>query len=106
MAGARKKRSRADSDALADLAARANLGPKSAVMLFDSGVTSYAKLEKLGSVAAFVKVRSSGSPASLNLLWALEGALTGTHWRIVARDRRESLLFALDDLERAPRRHR
>ena len=44
---------------------------------------------------------------SLNMLWALAGALDpwpeGTHWREVARgDARLSLLLALDDLEDAP----
>ena len=33
---------------------------------------------------------------SLNLLWAMEGALTGVHWQVVAREHRASLLLALE----------
>jgi DNA transformation protein len=34
------------------------------------------------------------------LLWALEGAISGEHWQVVARERRTSLLMALDDAQR------
>jgi DNA transformation protein len=37
--------------------------------------------------------------ASLNLLWALEGALTGLHWQEVAKEHRTSLLLALETHE-------
>jgi hypothetical protein len=39
-----------------------------------------------------------GNNASLNLLWALEGALTGLPWRVVAQEHRLSLLLALEAL--------
>lgn len=35
----------------------------------------------------------------MNLLWALEGALTGVPWKVVARSERTRLLFELDDLK-------
>ncbi len=65
-------------------------------MLAAVGVTSLAHLTKLGAVAAYSKVKRSGAPASLNLLWALEGAITGLHWQHVAREHRTSLLLALE----------
>jgi DNA transformation protein and related proteins len=82
-----------------------NLGPKSAAMLAAAGVDSVAKLRKLGAVRAYMKVKRAYETASLNLpslnlLWALEGALTNTHWRVVARERRTALLFELDDLSK------
>jgi len=40
-------------------------------------------------------VKATGTNASLNLLWALEGALTGLPWQVVAREHRLSLLLAL-----------
>lgn len=79
-----------------DLAARANLGPKSARVLADAGITSFEQLKAMGSVAAFAKVEQSGAAVSLNLLWALEGALSGIHWQVVAREHRTSLLLALE----------
>jgi DNA transformation protein len=77
-----------------------NLGPRSCEMLRAAGITSVAQLRALGSVAAFVKVRQTQHGASLNLLWALEGALTGLHWREVAQQHRTSLLLALEQAQR------
>ena len=72
-------------------------------MLAAAGITSLHQLRKVGAVAAFVRVRRTNARASLNLLWALEAALTGETWRQVARDRRTSLLLALEDRQRLER---
>ena len=77
-----------------------NLGPKSQAMLQAAGVSSFEQLQALGSVRAYVLVKESGANASLNLLWALEGALTGLPWQTVAREHRLSLLLALEAHER------
>jgi DNA transformation protein len=74
----------------------ANLGPKSQEMLCAAGIATVAQLRKLGAVAAYVRVKQSSPRASLNLLWALEGALTDLPWQTVARDHRTSLLLALE----------
>jgi DNA transformation protein len=83
-------------ESLADLP---NLGPKSQRMLADAGITSIEQLRKLGSVAAYSKAKRSSVNVSLNLLWALEGALTGLSWQEVARVHRTSLLLALEQYE-------
>jgi DNA transformation protein len=44
-------------------------------------------------------VQAAGQRPSLNLLWGLEGALTGVPWREVARLERTRLLLELDDLK-------
>jgi DNA transformation protein len=75
-----------------------NLGPKSADMLRAAGVTSLAELQALGAVRAYVRVKRQSPRASLNLLWALEGALTGMDWKDVAREHRTSLLLAVEEL--------
>ncbi|HEY9095533.1 MAG TPA: TfoX/Sxy family protein [Hydrogenophaga sp.] len=74
------------------------LGPRSLAMLAASGIHTRADLERLGSVRAYLQTKRAGQPASLNLLWALEGALTGQHWQTVAREERTRLLLALDAL--------
>ncbi|HEX8479676.1 MAG TPA: TfoX/Sxy family protein [Telluria sp.] len=81
---------------LGELERVANLGPKSAAILAGAGIDSVEHLARLGSVAAFAMVRRSGARVSLNLLWAMEGALTGQSWQTVAREHRASLLLALD----------
>ena len=79
-----------------------NLGPKSALLLARSGISSVKKLLEVGSIPAYVAAKRAGENVSLNFLWALEGALTGLHWREVARQYRTSLLLALEDFERGP----
>lgn len=76
------------------------LGPASWRMLRAAGIPDAANLRQLGAVAAYAQVKRSGQGASLNLLWALEGALSGRHWQQVARDDRLALLLALEDLEK------
>lgn len=88
------------------LAALANLGPASARMLRAAGIEDMATLHELGAVEAFRRVRASGAAPSLNLLWALEGAMTGRHWQDVAHTERSSLLLELDALDALEKRKR
>ena len=74
------------------------LGPKSQAMLEGAGIKTITQLKRLGSVRAYAQVKATGVNASLNLLWALEGALTGLPWQVVAKEHRLSLLLALEAL--------
>ncbi len=76
-----------------------NLGPKSQQMLAKAGIHSVEQLRQLGAVRAFVKTKHSTQNTSLNLLWALEGALSGRHWREVVKHDRLSLLLQVEDIE-------
>lgn len=78
-----------------------NFGPKSQQMLEQAGIKTVAQLQKLGAVRAYLKVKRNGGNASLNLLSALEGALTGKHWQVVAKQDRLRLLLELEDLEKS-----
>lgn len=83
-----------------ELASLKNLGPKSQALLAAAGITSFEQLRQLGAVRAYARVKASGvNNASLNLLWALEGALSSEHWQVVAREHRLSLLLALEALQ-------
>lgn len=86
--------------ALADLP---NLGPRSAAMLGQAGICTLAQLQALGAVQAFVRTKAQCPSVSLNLLWALEGALSGRPWRQVAEQDRLSLLMALEDAHKQRR---
>src|SRR5271163_252735 len=84
-----------------------NLGTKSEQMLKEIGVYSANELRRRGAVQAFAQLKRAGVTSSLNMLWALAGALEpwpeGQHWREVARgDARLSLLLALEDYEQGP----
>ncbi len=81
----------------ADLAGLPNLGPRSIEFLAAAGITRLSHLRELGAVRAFVRARALNPAVSLNLLWGLEGALTGRRWQVVAETDRASLLMALED---------
>jgi DNA transformation protein len=68
-------------------------------MLTKAGIEDEARLRALGSVAAYLAVKRVWSGASLNLLWALEGAVSGRHWREVAQQDRLALLLQLESLQ-------
>lgn len=76
-----------------------SLGPKSEQMLAQAGITRVEQLHELGAVRAYVMCKQAHDNVSLNLLWALESALTGQTWQAVAREHRTSLLLAVDTLE-------
>jgi DNA transformation protein len=68
-------------------------------MLSQAGIHTIEQLRELGAVRAYVQVKRSGACSSLNLLWAMEGALSGRHWLEVAKNDRLSLLLELEDVE-------
>lgn len=76
-----------------------NFGPKSRQMLEQAGIKTVEQLREMGSVRAYLQVKRAGGNASLNLLWAMEGALTGQHWQVVAKQERLRLLLELEDIE-------
>jgi TfoX/Sxy family transcriptional regulator of competence genes len=69
-----------------------NLGPKSAAWLRQVGLRTRADLEAAGTVDAFMRVKRAGFKPSMNLLYALEGALLDCHWQEVPQARREQLV--------------
>ena len=75
----RKKSTRKDPGAVS-VSKLLNLGPKSTAWLEQVGIRTRADLERVGSVKAWLKVREAGLETSLNLLWALEGALLDLRW--------------------------
>ncbi len=69
-----------------------NLGPKSAAWLRQVGLRTREDLEAAGTVDAFMRVKRAGFKPSMNLLYALEGALLDCHWQEVPQARREQLV--------------
>ena len=74
-----------------------NVGPKSAAWLRQVGVRTTEDLARIGPVETFLKVKRAGFRPSLNLLYALEGALLGCHWQQVPDDRRTQLLAEAEE---------
>jgi len=73
------------------------LGLKSEKMLAAVGINSEADLVRVGPINAFVRVRDeTDHRPSLNLLYAMVGALEKRDWRDIAKEERHSLIIALD----------
>jgi hypothetical protein len=66
-----------------------NLGPRAEGMLATVGIRTAKALRERGALEAYLALRRAGHSQSLNLLWALVGALEpwpeGRDWREVAR---------------------
>jgi TfoX/Sxy family transcriptional regulator of competence genes len=73
-----------------------NIGPKSAAWLRQVGLRTREDLEAVGAVDAFMRVKRAGFRPSLNLLYALEGALLDCHWQEVPEARRGELVLAAE----------
>ena len=68
-----------------------NIGPKSAAWLRQVGLRTEADIVAVGPVEAYMRVRRAGFKPTLNLLYALEGALHDCHWQEVPEPRRQQL---------------
>ncbi|HEV7491245.1 MAG TPA: TfoX/Sxy family protein [Rhodanobacteraceae bacterium] len=78
-----------------------NVGPKSAAWLRQIGVRSTEDLIRVGPVEAFLKVKRAGFRPSLNLLYAMAGAMADCHWAELPEERKQELLAALGAAESA-----
>lgn len=78
-----------------------NVGPKSAAWLRQVGVRTQDDLVRLGPVEAFMKVKRAGFRPSLNLLYALAGAIENCHWADLPDERKTALVLAAESAEAA-----
>ena len=68
------------------------LGPTSAKLLARIDIYDEEQLRAIGAIEAFARIRmTSEFRVSLNLLYALEGALTGQDWRKLSQEQKQSL---------------
>ena len=73
-----------------------NIGPKSAAWLRQTGVRTLDDLKEVGALSAFVRIKRAGFKPSLNMLYALEGAILDCHWQDIPGDRRSELILAAE----------
>ena len=69
-----------------------NVGPKSAAWLRQVGVKTDDEVRALGALEVFMKVKRAGFKPSLNLLYALEGAVVDCHWTALTAERKSELV--------------
>lgn len=73
-----------------------NLGLRSCKWLEEVGIHNAKELQACGAVKAFLKVKEAGLHPSLNLLYALEGAITDRRWTELSDGKRDELLRSID----------
>ncbi len=85
-----------------------NIGPKSSAWLRQVGLHTREDLAEAGTVGAFMRVKRAGFKPTLNLLYAIEGALLDCHWQEVPDARRHALVDAAEAAiaELPPPRHK
>lgn len=72
-----------------------NLGPQSTAWLAAIGIHSEEDLRAIGAVEAYCLVRAQQPRASLNLLYALEGALQQRPWNSFTPEEKAALQEAV-----------
>ncbi len=76
-----------------------NLGPKSLKILQALNIYTLQDIRDIGSVAVYQLAKQHDPSVSLNLLWALEGAVLDVDWKIVANQHKKRLLQELGSLK-------
>jgi DNA transformation protein and related proteins len=68
-----------------------NFGPVSTEWLISIGVHTYADVERLGAVEIYQQLKAQGRPVSLNMVWAVQGAIMGLSFKDLPMAVREEL---------------
>jgi len=74
-----------------------NIGPVTVRWLNEIGIYTEQELRAVGAVEAYQRISLSGQPTSLNLLYALHGALTDTAWNALSTELKAQLKAEVDE---------
>ncbi len=74
-----------------------SLGPKSEQWLNAIGVYTLQDLKEMGAVDCCKILKAQGYPASLNLAYAIEGALRDIHWNALPDDVKRALKESINN---------
>ncbi len=89
----RKAQAQTKPDRLKDLP---NMRLATERMLKKAGIESVDMLQQKGAVEAYRAVQETHTTdVSIELLWALEGAIEGKHWSVIPQARRDELMRSL-----------
>ncbi len=69
-------------------------GSKTSVWLAAVGITTIDQVVHMGVVSVCLRVKAAGYPVSLNLAYALQGAIMGVAWNALPPTIREELQTA------------
>jgi DNA transformation protein and related proteins len=72
-------------------------------MLRSIGIATPEALFERDPFAVYAELHRMNVTRSLNMLYALIGAVEGKHWQDIARERRTEILLRLDEMGIAPK---
>ena len=75
-----------------------NLGPVSVKRLAEVGITTREQLAAAGAVGVYRQFKARDIPVSLNMAYAVEGALLDMHWAQLPGELKERLRQACRDV--------
>lgn len=79
-----------------------NMKHRTECILNKVGIMSVSELEEVGAAAAFFKINAMNGGLKKDMMYILEGAITGKHWRLISSERKTELD---DELNLAANRH-
>ncbi len=80
-----------------------NIGPKSVALLRAAGIDSLDHLREMGAVSAYRRLKFvDPRTVSLNMLWALQGALTGRDWKDIPAVEKDRLRIDAESHGQSP----
>jgi DNA transformation protein and related proteins len=77
-----------------------NLNPRISQQLASVEINTIEKFRSMGAVASYISLLRGCTNVGPNMLYALEGALTNTHWEVVAREQGPRLQQELAQYEK------
>jgi DNA transformation protein and related proteins len=90
------RRGKAGEPALSELR---GLGAVSVGWLMQAGIRSTKELRQADLYAVYARIKGQQAKVSINLLYALIGAVEDQDWRSIAKERRSEVLMRLDDMK-------
>ena len=73
-----------------------NISPVTAMTLTAIGITTDNQLRVTGSINAYQRIKAAGFKTSLRMLFDIEAALIGIHWKKLPMEVRSRLLVLAD----------
>ena len=81
---------------VSEIAKLPNLGLASEHWINAVGVYTLEQLKQIGPIQVYLRIKQKGFKPSMNLLYAMAGAIEGIHWAKLSPQQRSELILELD----------
>lgn len=77
-----------------------NIGPTLAALLREAGINTPSALYEVGSLQAFIRIKSIDCGACYSKLCAIEGAVEGIRWHSLPKAKKKELKFFFNSVSK------